>query len=127
MPKTTILALREKRADLLRHLSRTGPLIVGSLARVGVRCGNPNCRCARGERHTAYVLTGKSAGRTKTLHVPRDMVEEVGAWVEAHRRLKQQVRQIAALSEQIVRLHVKESRAARATPGPRSRPPRKRT
>lgn len=105
--------LTRQRTVLLEELGRFGPLIVGSLAEVGVKCGNPNCRCAKGERHTAYVLTGKTEGRTRTLHVPRGMVEEVGAWVEEHRRLKSLVRDISALSEQIVRLHVKASRDAR--------------
>ena len=111
----TVRELKRKRVVLLEELGRIGPLIVGSLAEVGVKCGNPTCRCAKGERHTAYVLTGKTEGRTRTLHVPRGMVEEVGTWVKEHRRLKALVREISALSEQIVRLHVRASRDARET------------
>lgn len=106
---------RTKRQQRLQELAGVGPLIVGSLAQVGVRCGNPNCRCARGERHKAYVLTSKVRGKTKTVHVPVDMVEEVRSWVEEHRRLKRLVGEIAALSEQLVRGHVRAGRAARAT------------
>jgi hypothetical protein len=105
---------RTKRQERLQELAVVGPLIVGSLARVGVRCGNPNCRCARGERHTAYVLTSKVRGKTKTVHVPAGMVEEVRAWVEEHRRLKRLVKEISALSEELVRGHVRAGRAARA-------------
>ena len=115
------------RRDRLQELSHTGPLIVGSLARVGVRCGNPNCRCARGERHTAYVLTSKVRGRTKTVHVPVGMVEEVRSWVEAHRRVKRLVKEISALSEELVRGHVCARRAARATPRSPRRTPSKRS
>jgi hypothetical protein len=115
------------RRDRLQELSHTGPLIVGSLARVGVRCGNPNCRCARGERHTAYVLTSKVRGRTKTVHVPVGMVEEVHSWVEEHRRLKRLVKEISALSEELVRGHVRAGRAARATPRSPRRTPSKRS
>jgi len=107
--------IKASRTRRLQALGRTGPLIVGSLARVGVRCGNPNCRCARGERHTAYVLTSKIRGRTKTVHVPMGMVEEVRLWVEEHRRLKRLVKEISGLSEQLVRGHVRASQAARAT------------
>ncbi len=117
---------RTKRQQRLQELAGMGPLIVGSLARVGVRCGNPNCRCARGERHTAYVLTSKVRGKTRTVHVPVGMVEEVRTWVEEHRRLKRLVKEISALSEQLVRGHVRASRAARATPrSPRRTPPRR--
>ena len=57
--QSTVRELKRKRVVLLEELGRIGPLIVGSLAEVGVKCGNPTCRCAKGERHTAYVLTGK--------------------------------------------------------------------
>lgn len=99
--------LRAQRQQRLQELARVGPLIRGSLAAVGVRCGHPTCRCARGERHRAYVLTRTVAGRTQTIHVPRALVEEVTQWVQEHRRLKQLIQEISALSEQLIRQHVR--------------------
>ena len=121
-PKTTT-AIRAQQRKVLAELGRVGPLIVGSLAEVGVKCGNPRCRCARGERHSAYVLTSKVTGKTKTIHVPRDMVEEVRQWTQEHRRLKELVCQLSALAEVLIRRYVGESRAARL--GSRSRSPRR--
>ena len=63
-PKTTWAALQVAQQQDLVALGTVGPLIMGSLAEVGVKCGNPRCRCARGERHTAYVLTSKARGKT---------------------------------------------------------------
>lgn len=118
-PRTT--AIRAQQRKVLAELGKVGPLVVGSLAEVGVKCGNPRCRCARGERHTAYVLTSKVRGKTKTIHVPRGMVEEVRQWTEEHRRLKELVRNLSALAEVLIRRYVGENRAARL--GSRSRSP----
>jgi hypothetical protein len=115
--------IRSKRQERLAELARTGPVIVGSLARVGVRCGKPGCRCARAEPHTAYVLTSKVKGKTKTVHVPVGMVEEVRSWVEQHRQMKRLVREISALGEQLIRLHVSASRDARPSPLSRRQSP----
>ena len=111
--KMTTAAVRKQQQEHVAQLAKIGPLIVGSLAEVGVRCGNPRCRCARGERHTAYVLTSKVRGKTKTVHVPRDMVEEVRQWTVEHQRLKVLVRLISALGEQQIRRYVAENRAGR--------------
>lgn len=123
--RMTISAARAEQQKFLTALGRIGPLIMGSLAEVGVKCGNARCRCARGERHTAYVLTGKVRGKTKTIHVPRDMVEEVRQWTQEHRRLKELVRSISALGELMIRRYVGESRAARPESRSRSRTRRK--
>lgn len=125
--RITTETVRAEQRELLAELSGVGPLIAGSLAEVGVKCGNPRCRCARGERHTAYVLTSKVGGKTKTIHVPRGMVEEVRQWTEEHRRLKDLTRGISALGEQIIRRYVSEGRAARPTPPSRNRSRRKHT
>jgi len=119
--RTTVAAIRDEQQKCLTELGRVGPLIVGSLAEVGVKCGNPRCRCARGERHAAYVLTSKVRGKTKTIHVPRDMVEEVRRWTEEHRRLKGLVRSISAQGELMIRRYVGESRAVRPEGRSRSR------
>jgi len=113
--------LRARRDAKLKQLAKAKPMIQGSLCKVGTRCGNPNCKCARGEKHTAHILTRKVRGKTKTNYVPVGMLEEVQAWVKEYRRVKELIKQISALNEQLLRAHVPTSRAvarnrARANP-----------
>ena len=66
-----------RRAAQLRQLHQVGPLVAASLCQRAVRCGNPKCRCARGIKHASWCLTFKQQGKTRTVHVLRDLVEEV--------------------------------------------------
>ena len=104
--------LAKRRDARLKKIAQLQPFIAGSLAKVGVKCGNPNCKCASGKRHEAWVLTRKERGRTVTVHVPRDMVDEVARWAAEYKRLKVLMREISEFGEQTIRMFVKASRGA---------------
>ena len=101
-----------RRSAQLKQLRQVGPLVAASLCHRAVRCGNPQCRCASGEKHSSWCLTFKRQGKTRTVHVPRDLVEEVRQWVKEYRRTKQIVAQISDQSVQIIRRYVRAQRAA---------------
>ena len=105
--------LEVQRAARLRQLAGLGPFLSGSLIRVRIRCGKPNCRCAKGQPHEAHVVSRKEKGRTASYHVPAERVEDARQWANEYRNLKRLIREIAALSEQIIRLHVRTQRARR--------------
>ena len=96
----------------LRQLQQVGPLVAASLCQRAVRCGNPQCRCASGAKHSAWCLTFKRQGKTRTVHVPRDLVEEVRQWVKEYQRTKQLLAQISDQGLQVIRRHVGAQRAA---------------
>lgn len=101
-----------KREAQLKQLQQVGPLVAASLCHRAVRCGNPKCRCASGAKHSSWCLTFKRQGKTRTVHVPRDLVEEVRQWVKEYRRTKQILAKISYQSVEIIRRHVREQRAA---------------
>lgn len=113
-PRLSIGVLTARRDARVKELASLGPVMQGSLAEIGVTCGNPNCRCARGEKHRSHILTKKVRGKTKSLYVPVDMVEEVRGWIEEHRRAKKLLKEISELNEKIVRSHVSTKRARSA-------------
>lgn len=108
---TSVNVLKARRDAGINRLSGGKPFIEGSLARIRVKCGNPNCRCAQGEKHLSHILTKKVGGKTQSVYVPVDMVEEVTEWIQEHRRIKKKLKEISALGEQIIRQHVKVNRA----------------
>lgn len=110
-PKLSIRVLETRRDAKLRQLAEAGPMIQGSLTRIGVTCGNPNCKCARGEKHVSHILTKKVRGKSKSLYVPVDMVETVRKWVEEHKRVKRLLKEVSELNEKIIRAHVPTERA----------------
>jgi hypothetical protein len=96
----------------LQQLRAIGPVLAASLCRRMTRCGNPNCRCARGDKHLSWCLTFKHQGKTRTVHVPRDMLKEVRQWVREHKRAKRLLKQISYQSIRIIKAHVPHKRAA---------------
>lgn len=73
-------------ATTLRRLQRSQPMVQGSFYLLRRKCGKPNCRCARGERHPAYVLTRSEAGKDRLYPVPKAQRAEVRKWAAEYRR-----------------------------------------
>jgi hypothetical protein len=92
----------------LKRLAGTSPLLAGSLGQVFRPCGTPSCRCHQGgPKHAAHQLTFKEQGRSRSVYVPKDLVEEVRQWLAAQRRLDQLLREIHQLSTALIRTHVR--------------------
>ena len=114
MEQISTKTLEARRNARLKELAETGPFVQGSLCKVRIKCGKPRCKCAEGDRHEAYVLSKKVRGKTVTTHIPRDLLDEVRSWAEEQKRIKKLMREISELSEQIIRIHVKERRSQNA-------------
>ena len=73
-------------AATLRRLQRSEPMIQGSFYLLRRKCGKPNCRCARGQLHPAYVLTRSEAGKDRLYPVPKEQRAEVRRRAAEYRR-----------------------------------------
>ena len=102
----------QRRTAKLKQLTAGRPFVAASLCAVNRWCGKPNCKCAHGQPHRAHVLTFKVNNKTRTIHVPKEMVEEVQQWVNEYKRIKRVMREISRLSVTIIQRHVPTSRAA---------------
>ena len=112
--KLSIAVLETRRGARLKELAGTGPVLEGSLAEIRVTCGNPNCRCARGEKHRSHILKREFRGKTQSLYVPVDLVKEAQDWVQEYRRVRSLLREISELNRSIIRAHVATKRARAA-------------
>lgn len=110
-PKLSIGMMKARRDAKLKELANVGPVLEGSLARIGVRCGNPSCRCARGEKHVSHILKRQVRGKTQSLYVPVDLVEEAEGWVAEYRRARKLLAEVSELNRAIIRAHVSTKRA----------------
>lgn len=92
----------------LRRLQRSEPMVQGSFFLQKRRCGKPNCCCARGELHSAWVITRSQGGRTRTYMVPteergrlRQLTQEYRRYQRARAVLGKRHLQILALADQL--------------------------
>jgi hypothetical protein len=107
------LALRQRRQGLVQLLPPAGEVLRGSLVERYVTCGNPSCKCARGERHGPmwYLTVTLGPGRTTGGIISADQVEQVRRWIENHQRLKEDLERISEINRELLR---REQNALRA-------------
>jgi len=109
--------IRRMLGSRLKKLTSHSPILAASCVVVRVRCCRPSCRCQRGGLlHHAQRLTYKDRGKTHSVHVPKDLAEDVQAWIAEHQRLKVLLKEIHALSVALVRTHVRHRRRRAGRP-----------
>ena len=99
------LALRQRRQGLAIQLPPVTEILRGSLVERYVTCGNPNCKCARGERHGPmwYLTVTLGPGRTTGGIISDDQVEGVRRWIENYHELKDHLEKISEINRELVR------------------------
>lgn len=90
---------RESGRQLELLLGERGPLIRGSYGSRARVCGNPGCRCARGERHESKYLTASAGGKVRQVHVPARDEGAVADGVARYRRFRQVQARLAELAK----------------------------
>ncbi len=98
------LALRQRRQGLAK-LPPVAEILRGSLMERYVTCGNPSCKCARGERHgpSWYLSVTLGPGRTTGSIIPDENVNEVRGWIENYHKLKDQLEKISDINRELLR------------------------
>ncbi|MBC8443250.1 hypothetical protein H8D79_00840 [PVC group bacterium] len=99
---------------LARKLAECDRLIKGSLVVNRRKCGNPRCRCARGELHESLAITYKENGRSVLVHVPNHLEAAAERAIGDYRMLK---RLVAGISRMNVEQLKRESRKSRRRRG----------
>ena len=99
------LALRQRRQGLAKLLPPVTDILRGSLVERYVTCGNPACKCAKGERHGPiwYLTVTLGRGRTTGGIIPAEQVDEVRAWIENYHKLKDQLEKISEINRELLR------------------------
>lgn len=95
----------------LKRIHSIGPFIAGSMVKIAHTCGNPNCRCARGDKHENYYLTYKVKQKTQTRYIPVDMEEDVKKWTLEYKYLKCLIEDVTQLQKKIIKQYGVEKKA----------------
>ena len=98
------LALRQRRQGLSK-LPPVSGILRGSLMERYVTCGNPSCKCVRGERHgpTWYLSVTLGPGRTTGSIIPQEKVDEVRGGIASYHKLKDQLEKISDINRELLR------------------------
>jgi len=73
-----------------KQLRGLWPALKGSLARVYKPCIRKNCpACARGDKHSAWLLSFTAQGQRKTMYVPLALVAQMKQALRNGRKVEQ--------------------------------------
>jgi uncharacterized protein DUF6788 len=105
LTKLSMLALRNRREGLTKRLPPLGEVLRGSLMERYLTCGNPDCKCARGERHGPvwYLSVTLDQSRRIGNTVPVEQVEQVRGWIENYHRVKEHLEKISDINRELLR------------------------
>jgi len=104
--KKQLLQLNDERTSLVQSVLkvRQKDMIKGKLYQSARVCGNPNCKCAKGERHISWYLIVNRDGRSRQDYVGAVVPSEIKERVERFQNYKVAVRQIRLIDKEISRL-----------------------
>lgn len=113
LAKISALALQRRRRGLALLLPPAEETLRGSLIERYVTCGNPDCRCARGERHGPlwYLTVTLGAGQTTSAVIPSEQAEQVRRWIENYRKVKADLEKISEINRELLRRERKKKKA----------------
>ena len=60
-------------------------------------CGRPGCKCQRGEKHSALVLTRSTKGKVEQLYIPKDKEAAVQLWIQRYRDIQDLLEKISTV------------------------------
>jgi len=81
----------------LAQIAHTLRFLRGTLSLRHIRCGKPNCRCARGQLHLALYLVQSHDGKPRQGYVPRGWEQRVRGAVRAHQEMQQLIEELSEL------------------------------
>ena len=96
-----LLELDDRRRKLLGHVLRPLPMIIGYLYQMRRRCGNPRCKCARGELHASWYLSRRKEGKTRLTYVGRVVPEWLSERVKRYQRFQKTLAAIRKIDVEI--------------------------
>jgi hypothetical protein len=100
--------LRQLRAEqelVVRKLSDSDPMIMGSFYQVMKTCTQPNCRCQRGEKHGPFpALSWSLGGKRRMVMVRVEDARAVEAKVAVYKRFVRGLRELDKLNSEADRV-----------------------
>ena len=108
------LALQQRRRGLARLLPPVEETLRGSLVERYLTCGNPACKCARGERHGPvwYLTVTLGPGRTTGGIVAAEQLAQVRSWIDNYHKVKEHLERISEINRELLRRSRKATKKA---------------
>jgi len=95
--------LRAQARKLRSRMRKIGQMIQGTVIYRQMKCGKPNCRCARGFPHMFLCVTYKEEGKTKTVYVNKALEAEALLMSRNYKEHKELLKELTKVNLEILR------------------------
>ena len=117
LARLSLLALHKRRKGLVKVLPPLTEILRGSLMERYLTCGNPSCKCARGERHGPvwYLSVTLDQSHRSGTTVAAGQVEQVRRWIENYHRVREYLEKISDINRELLRRQKNRSKPKKKT------------
>jgi hypothetical protein len=92
-----ISAKERKKRSRLTKLLHDHRFLCGSLVTMARTCGNPGCKCMRGQKHVSLYLSIKDGSKRKMVYIPHQWEPTIRLWVQNHQETKKLIDEVSQL------------------------------
>lgn len=106
MDKKTEKELKRRLHSLKTHMDNIGPVMRGSVVKLGTKCGNPKGKCAQGEKHVQYYFSLSKDRKTKLIFLGNDRVAKANQYAANYRKLLELIEEMTSINIELVKANV---------------------
>lgn len=89
----------------LKEIRKKKNILKGSVNKVYTKCGNPNCKCAKGFKHEEYRLTYKGENnKTKIVYLNKAKIKKVQKMIDNGKDVRKLMNEIIELNIRLIKL-----------------------
>jgi len=103
MKSTSTEQIKRKLKVLHNKLATIGPVMRGTVVLLGSTCGNPRCKCARGEKHPQYYFSVNIGKKTKMMYLGKQKKIEAEQYSENYKMLWNIIEEMTLLNLELLK------------------------
>lgn len=89
---------------LKQKMAAVGPVLRGTVVTVGTKCGNPNCKCVKSEKHSQEYFSLNKDKKTIWVFLGKYRVEKAKTYIDNYKKMIDLMEEITILNLQLLKL-----------------------
>lgn len=106
MDKKEIQRLKHRKAALEKQMGTLTPLMRGSVVELATTCGNPNCRCAHGDKHRKLYFSVSDKGKTKLIYLGKERATIAKQYADNYKALAEIIDEMTSVNMDLLKENV---------------------
>ncbi len=108
MNKKTENKLKSRLHCLKKQMADIGPVMRGSVVKLGTKCGNLKCKCAHGDKHVQYYFSLSKDRKTKLIFLGNSRVAKANQYTANYRKLLDLTEEMTSINIELVKADAAE-------------------